>query len=813
MGEMNILENIITNHDKLAIFCGAGISYNSGLPLASQLVEYILNKLPIKIKDNEEILETIINGKKVLKIPFESFIEILSKNSDVEPIIELFKEGESNAAHHFIAKLAKYDFVKTIITTNFDLLLENALEAENINYEKYFDEKQFAKVKFDNIENNVVLIKIHGCAKYLNSVRTTLQMIARKQLFEERMKIMKYLLSNGTHNKVLFLGYSFSDIFDINVMIKKIGKEKNKKDILIIEHEKSGYIEKDLNKIDENSSFESDNIALLFQDYKGKRIKCNTDQFIKNQWLKRITIFGEYNQFKSEKINWERFISSWFYQVESKGYNNYIVGSIFDYIGNSQKAINYFNNALEELEGTDKNGLLNCCTSLGASYLNLHSYIEAIDLYKLSLKLANEISNKKAEIISYLGLGSTNLAIGEKHISKFYFEKALEISLKIAEKTNKYDDNVIDSYLSLGNYYFAINNVKEAIKYYKPGLDITREKGDKRKEIELLTNLGSSYKFMGDNKDAIEFFEYSIRVAHDLGDNLLELRCLIKTAELYQFLGMFEKAIQSFKMGIDISKYIGNEIEKAAVHEGLANVYNDVGEIENAITEHEIALKISKRLNYKIGEAACNFNLGYIYVKQGDFLKAMECCQNSLIIAKNTNNQKRILDCYGLLSQIYYALKDFNKSLEHGKLALGIAKAIYFKEGIAACFINIANSYHGLGEFKTSIIYNEKALKLFEKLNSKSGIATVFTNLGNNYRKLGLYPEALQHHQSALKISIEINDRESEGTCYENIGDVYKSMNDFLRARENYLFAIVVFKELNLNNYLSVIFKKLESVL
>ena len=107
---------------EFAVFCGAGISKNSGLPLANELKRYILEKLPIDKKDIEEVMAS--------NFPFEAFIETISENTDISEILEIFQNGEPNTNHILIAKLAKNGYLKTIFTTNFDLLIEKALEKE-----------------------------------------------------------------------------------------------------------------------------------------------------------------------------------------------------------------------------------------------------------------------------------------------------------------------------------------------------------------------------------------------------------------------------------------------------------------------------------------------------------------------------------------------------------------------------------------------------------------------------------------------------------------------------------------------------------
>jgi hypothetical protein len=84
----NIHHKITTIFKKksMAIFCGAGISFLSGLPLAIELKKYILQQLPI----NHDDIDSIISSN----LPFESIMESLSDNSDISKILEIFRQGK-----------------------------------------------------------------------------------------------------------------------------------------------------------------------------------------------------------------------------------------------------------------------------------------------------------------------------------------------------------------------------------------------------------------------------------------------------------------------------------------------------------------------------------------------------------------------------------------------------------------------------------------------------------------------------------------------------------------------------------------------
>lgn len=88
----------------ISIFCGAGISFNSGLPLATDLVKNILAALDIKEADASIILNS--------NIPFEFFIETIRNEVSVDEILEIFSNGEPNTNHELIAELVKAGFIK-----------------------------------------------------------------------------------------------------------------------------------------------------------------------------------------------------------------------------------------------------------------------------------------------------------------------------------------------------------------------------------------------------------------------------------------------------------------------------------------------------------------------------------------------------------------------------------------------------------------------------------------------------------------------------------------------------------------------------
>lgn len=319
----------------VAVFCGAGISKNSGLPLANELKQYILEKLPIDKKDIEEIMAS--------NLPFEAFMENISENIDISKILEIFEKGEPNTNHILIAKLAKRGYIKMIYTTNFDLLIEKALEKEeltrNIDFEVYHEEEQFSRINFENVEpDKIRIFKIHGSVANIDSLRTTMKLVASKTLSDKRFNTIRYLFSTGIHKKVLILGYSCSDELDITPQIQSVdGKQK---EIIFIDHNS------DMEKIED---IKIKDVKNPFKKFNGTRIISKTDNFIKKLWDSYKEMIGVYESIEFEP-QWKVHIDNWVKDLEENEglfIAYFIIGLLFQNISNLNKSIEYYEKSLE----------------------------------------------------------------------------------------------------------------------------------------------------------------------------------------------------------------------------------------------------------------------------------------------------------------------------------------------------------------------------------------------------------------------------------------------------------------------------------
>jgi len=560
--------------EKLAIFCGAGISNYSGLPMVSRIVPVLLEGLELELVDIKKIYD---NGdeNRPLKLPFEAIVEILFENSNIDPVLDIYALGEPNTNHVFIAKLAKAHLVKTIVTTNFDLLIEIAMINEGLKESKDFQvynlEDHFSntyKSSWDNLVSDkhdiVRVFKIHGGIEDKNSIRATLKTVANQSLSEKRMSIINHLFSAGNHDTVLILGYSCSDVFDITPNIEQLNG--NKKRVIYVKHTgKECEIENEL--VDKKDDY-------LFKDFPGKKMVGNTDSIIKHLWDSNEKTIGGYVELRSS-IKWELFVKTWISDIKKEGgQSHFINGNLLFQVSDFNKAIKYYEKSLKIVKDIGNKSRESICRmNIGNAYDSLGDYNKAIEYHEESLKIAKDIGNKQIELQCYGNLANAYFSLYDFDKALDYYEKSLEITKDIGDKLGN-----ATCYMNLGITNHSIGDFNKSIEYLEKSLKKAKDIGSKQIESQCYMNLGIANHSLGDFRETIEYFEKSLKIAKDIGNKQIESQCYMNLGIANHSLGDFNKAIEYLEKSLKIAKDIGNKQIESQCYMNLDNAYFSLGD-------------------------------------------------------------------------------------------------------------------------------------------------------------------------------------------------------------------------------------------
>ena len=184
--------------DKLTFFVGAGLSMLSEYPSWKALVNEFSKKLELPIKGDNEYY----TNEEYLSIPQKFYYSINKNNEEYYDLIDqhLDKEDiEPNDVHDLILMLKP----ASIITTNFDNLIEKAVSKHGMFYDVIASDSSVG-----TLESKNYILKVHGDLKNRNVVLKEEDYLNYSENFKLIETLLKSIFSTNT---VVFIGYTLGD--------------------------------------------------------------------------------------------------------------------------------------------------------------------------------------------------------------------------------------------------------------------------------------------------------------------------------------------------------------------------------------------------------------------------------------------------------------------------------------------------------------------------------------------------------------------------------------------------------------------------
>ncbi len=193
-----------------ALFLGSGISYAAGVPTGTKLLEltkeklYMMDKALEKI-DNTEDFQKWLELKEIKDIDYSELLGMFPSEEDRRIFLEqFFMDVEPTESHVNIAKMVEKGLIRVIITTNFDRLMEDALNDRKIDYD-VVDCSHDLKTLKPREHASCRILKVHGDYKSLNIKNT------EKELEKLELGIEEEFQTILNNYGIVVAGYGGSD--------------------------------------------------------------------------------------------------------------------------------------------------------------------------------------------------------------------------------------------------------------------------------------------------------------------------------------------------------------------------------------------------------------------------------------------------------------------------------------------------------------------------------------------------------------------------------------------------------------------------
>jgi tetratricopeptide (TPR) repeat protein len=329
-------------------------------------------------------------------------------------------------------------------------------------------------------------------------------------------------------------------------------------------------------------------------------------------------------------------------------------------------------------------------------------------------------------------------------------------------------------YSNLGVFLEMKGNFDKALENDLKALDISKERKDKKGELNTLNNIGIVYWHWGKHARAIEYQMEAL----DIADSLRKLN-KSDTVELKR----------------DIALSMGN----------LGAIYEEKGEPFKALDYELKALHAEEADSNKIGIAINLGNIGVLYDNLGDYPKAIDYDLKALRVQEAISDKVGYALSLGNIGVICDHQRDTVRALEYYKKALKLDEKLGNKSEVGRMLINCASIYYEEQKYSKALEYHNKALLMTEEMHNLHMVPYCLRGIGNVYEAEGdsalgkgniLYANSVrfamahQYYQRALNISMETGERGAIAISYGNLGSVEMKMKNYKEAEKDLLIAV-----------------------
>jgi len=284
---------------------------------------------------------------------------------------------------------------------------------------------------------------------------------------------------------------------------------------------------------------------------------------------------------------------------------------------------------------------------LGGAYYFLSDYSKALENYKKSLLIREELSDNKgvANISNNIGMIFQELGIYDKALDNYM------LALQFYE-TSRDERRIAVVLNNIGAVYGDLKNYDKALLSYMHSLEIKQKLDDKSGIASTLHNIGRAYHNLFEYDKALEYYERSVILKKELKKQYSLAMTLNNIGKVYSDLNLYEKALTYFDEALQIEKALGDKFGEANTLNNIGEAYLALNELNKAEGFIQQALTIALEIDAKyIIEA------GYLYMsvlndKRGRFDKALDYHQKMFDVNQKIFNEQ-VLDRIAKLQTRY----------------------------------------------------------------------------------------------------------------------------------------------------------------
>jgi tetratricopeptide (TPR) repeat protein/NAD-dependent SIR2 family protein deacetylase len=542
--------SLLKRDRNVAFFVGAAISESSSLPISKKFKKLVLtslaNDMDIEMKKKTGKAIEHIEKNKIPQEQVLQWIHDVAKGATFE-CLNIYKRGTPNNNHFVLAALAKRGMVDTIITTNFDILLETAFD-EVLGKDGYY---VCAKDEEFERKEGVGIFKIHGTIKDSQSLGAILKQV-NKGMSRRKREVLSGILEE---NDVIFMGYGAGD-FDVREVILSA---RCRGIFWLLHRPKS----------------ETPNITEILDKHEGKRLYGEIDDIFSkiNNSVKLGVRAQKVKPLRSDLI--ENLLNQWVQKLGSWG-SAYIWGDIFYHTRRFSDALDSYNMCLSEL----------------AKMKNPPRFTKVPGNYDWRWIL-------KAFTLERFG----NIHFDNRKMdsAKEHFEEFISLYNEMGQGRSGLNWVLSKVYNRLGEIERERGELQNAISLQRRGIDVAQTINEEERNSLLImhyTSLALCYRNGNSLDEAMQYLDKAQTIAERIGD-LLGKACILDDRGTVLMRrndkALYDIIIECYDEALKIIKQFPDLRRKGMVYMHRGEIFEAKGDLEGAKRDSETALLVFEK--------------------------------------------------------------------------------------------------------------------------------------------------------------------------------------------------------------------------
>ena len=390
----------------------------------------------------------------------------------------------------------------------------------------------------------------------------------------------------------------------------------------------------------------------------------------------------------------------------------------------------------------------------GDRFYNQGRYPEALSIYRLEQKLADQIGAKTGVARAFNHIGNVHLQQGDYSRALESFQTSLTMSEALDDKPG-----IACALTGIGLVHLEQGDYERALERFQKTLAIREALGDNAGIGFTLNNIGRVHYRQGDYTRALELHQKSLAIIEPLEDKVGIAKALSDIGIVYRIQGDYARALEYYRKSLTIYEDGGNKHGIATVLHNIGNLYRLQGDYAQSFESFRKSLALREEIGDKAGIASTLSHLGLFYRLRGDYAQALECFQRSLSLSEALGN----------------------------------------KAGIARALISIGRVHSAQGNQAQAIEDYQKSLALREAIGNKAEVADTLNNIGEVYVAQGQYSQALDTASRAAALAEQIGYIEVFWKARLVAGAAHRALDEPVQARLAFEEAVTAIETLRAN--------------